>query len=84
MSFRTFCRQHFNYGRGAFRFYRAAGTRWPREIGVHGRFYLKLPALLRQALFGVPPRRLVQLLALLMVWQSANVAGVAWEAAHRW
>jgi len=80
---RTFWRQHFNYGRGALRFYRAAGLRWSRELGLQGALYTHLPRLLPRMLAGMPARRMLGVLALLTIWQTANVAGVVWEATTR-
>jgi GT2 family glycosyltransferase len=63
-----FVRQFFGYGRGSYR-YHAAG---PGRVGATAGFYRRLPRALR----GAPPSTL----ALLGLWQAANLAGFAWEA----
>jgi glycosyltransferase involved in cell wall biosynthesis len=80
MNFFSFWQQHFNYGRGAYRFHQARARRGHERVRVEPlRFYLKLLAYpLTQ------PRSWITRLhiSLLMgVSQWANVAGYFWE---RW
>ncbi len=75
-----FWRQHFSYGRGAWRFHRARARRGTGQLEVEGSFYLKC---FRQALRTQPPRRAISLAALLGVWQLANTAGFFCEALRR-
>ena len=77
LSFRTFCRLHFNYGRGAFTFHRARDRRGSRSLLVRPPFYLKLPL---SPLRGQRGRRALWLSALLALSQGANGAGFAWES----
>jgi glycosyltransferase involved in cell wall biosynthesis len=79
----SFCRQHFNYGRGAFAFHQVrrsrngAGTFIPEPP----RFYLQLVS---YPFAGQPQRAPLVLSALLALSQVANAGGFLWEAlAHR-
>ncbi len=76
-----FWRQHFGYGRGAWRFHRERARRGSgclrNEIG----FYATVPKLARLRLRRMPPAAAMRLLALLAVWQAANAAGFALEGA---
>jgi hypothetical protein len=76
----SFCRQHFAYGRGAFRFHRRRAQRSGRRSEIEPSFHLGLVLLepwrsdsgfaaLRKAL-------------LLQVWNLANTAGFIWERAR--
>jgi glycosyltransferase involved in cell wall biosynthesis len=83
LTLRTFWGQHFNYGRGAFRFHRARVRRGSGCFGSDLAFYARLPAFLG---WGFSERRGAQALlltALLGVWQGANAAGFWWEAASQ-
>ena len=80
LSFASFWRQHFNYGRGASFFHRARARRGRGRVGVAPRFYAQL---LRSALSGAPGSRRFVLAGLAVVTQMAYVAGFAWEVAGR-
>ena len=67
-----YVRQFFGYGRGSCRFHLGSDGRAARRTAG---FYRSLPAAVR----GQPPRTL----ALLALWQAANAAGFAYEAAAR-
>jgi glycosyltransferase involved in cell wall biosynthesis len=79
LTFRTFLRQHFNYGRGAFRFHKARARRDSGRSIVEVKFYLNLLSLLRDPISQVPGRRALLLATLLVVWQIANTLGFLWE-----
>jgi GT2 family glycosyltransferase len=83
LTLRTFWRQHFNYGRGAFRFHRARARRGSGFFRSDLAFYARLPALLRWGLSGRPGTQALLLTALLGVWQGANAAGFWQEAAQQ-
>lgn len=72
----SFCRQHFRYGRGAFRYHREQARRWNRRIRIEPSFYL---ALLRYPFTHEPARKALLITALLLVWHLANTAGFVWE-----
>jgi GT2 family glycosyltransferase len=73
LTFRTFCRQHFNYGRGAFRFHQRRARRGRGPFRPELRFY--------SALLGYPFLKQcgLRVLPILLLWQLANTAGFLWE-----
>lgn len=72
-----FCRLHFAYGTGAFRFHRKL-ARAGRPVAIEPSFYLlRLP---RQALAAGRRGRAAVLLALLVPWFLTTTAGFAWQA----
>lgn len=81
LTFRAFWRQHFNYGRGAFRFHHLRAQRGSERIRLEPlSFYQNL---LRYPLSQAPGRRALLLAVLLVVSQAANAAGFFWEKLHR-
>jgi GT2 family glycosyltransferase len=79
LTFRTFCKQYFNYGRGALRYHRlraqlASGT-MAQDLSLHARI---LP-LVREPISRLPRRQVVSVGVLLMVWELANAAGFFYE-----
>lgn len=84
LTFRTFWRQHFQYGRGAFRFHRLRVEHGARRLGLEPpSFYLHL---LRHPFSQARRPRALVLAMLLTVSQAAIAAGWLWEAgaARRW
>jgi glycosyltransferase involved in cell wall biosynthesis len=82
LTLRTFCKQHFSYGRGALHYHRLlrqrGSGRMRDEMGVHWR----LRRLLRLPLSRLPMRQALKVLPLLLVWQGANAAGFLYEASR--
>ena len=77
LTFRTFWRQHFNYGRGAFGLHQLRARREARGIRFEPfGFYLKM---LGYPFARTRGRKAVLLAALLGVAQIANAAGFCWE-----
>ena len=77
LSLRSFCRQHFNYGRGAFHLHRARARRGEAPLRVE-------PASFYTRLVGYPLRRVegpraVALSALMALSQAAYVSGYLME-----
>lgn len=68
----TFWGQHFNYGRGAFRFHQVRAQRGSGPFRPEFRFYLRCLRSLRE-------HRCRTLLPIFLVWQLANTAGFLWE-----
>jgi GT2 family glycosyltransferase len=83
LTLRSFWRQHFEYGRGAFRFHRARTRRGSGRFIRELSFHLNLPRLLRRFFPRVSVQRTMSLLGLLIVWQIANLAGFVWESMRR-
>lgn len=81
LTFRAFWRQHFNYGRGAFRFHQARARRGQRRIRLEPfSFYWNL---LRYPFSQAQGGRALLLAALLVMSQAANAAGFLWEAVNQ-
>ena len=81
LTFRTFWRQHFNYGRGAHQFHQARSLRDQKPIKLEPpSFYTDM---LRCAFVHPESHRPVHLAALLMLSQAANAAGFFCERPNR-
>jgi glycosyltransferase involved in cell wall biosynthesis len=83
MGGRQFCRQHFDYGRGAERFSRIrAGRRSGRMLRDFG-FHLDVGNWICYPLSQVPLRQVPAAAALLAVWQTTYLAGFLYEKLRR-
>lgn len=81
LSFFSFCRQHFNYGRGAFRFYRARALRGSGGYSPDGGFYRSVMIRPDLRLRGKETfRGEARRLCLLLLWLAVNTFGFAGEA----
>jgi glycosyltransferase involved in cell wall biosynthesis len=78
---RGFVRQYFNYGRGAWRYHSLRRQRGSGRTQEDVRLHLHLPRYLGQSLPKVAPGMRTKVIALLGVWQLANLAGFIWQAA---
>ena len=78
----AFLRQHFAYGRGAFRFHQRAGQDGDGQLHAIAHFYRSLPRLMRDSVNGDGTSEVARLVADVALWQAANGAGVVWEAAR--
>jgi GT2 family glycosyltransferase len=78
LTFRTFFWQHFNYGRGAFRFHQTRARRGSGPFKPELQFYSDL---LRYPFFKEYGLRV---LPILLLWQLANTAGFLWEMLMAW
>lgn len=76
LTFRSFCRQFFSYGRGAFRFHRAQARRTRRRVRIEPSFYW---ALARRPFSDRSMRRPFLAVALLAVWHLVTTAGFVGE-----
>lgn len=79
LTFRSFCQQHFNYGRGAFRFHRARARRASGRLTQDLGFYASLLSSPRRPFSQARGRQVLLLAVLLAVWQGVNAAGFVWE-----
>jgi GT2 family glycosyltransferase len=77
LTLRSFWRQHFRYGRGAFRFHEARARRGEGRIRVEPRAFYQ--GLLGYPLSAAPRPRAAVLSALLLLTQAANAAGFVAE-----
>jgi len=80
MTFRSFCRQHFNYGCGAWEYHKRRGRRgsgrWRNDLSFHNH----LIGLLKPSFSALQRRQMMFVGGLLAVWQVANAAGFFWQA----
>jgi len=77
-----FVRQQFAYGRGAFRFHRAAAWDGDSQAGRARGFYAEVPRLARRLVQqeGAGGKRFARVALEIGGWQLANAAGFVWEA----
>ncbi len=81
LTLHTFWRQHFTYGRGAFRFHQVRAMHRQQRIRLEPlKFYLNL---LRYPSFQGQGWRTLSIAALLVLSQGANLAGLVWEGINR-
>jgi GT2 family glycosyltransferase len=80
LRFRSFVRQHFNYGCGAWQYHVRRGRRKSGRLRSDLSFHGKLPQLLLPSWSKLHPRQKVVVGGLLAVWQAANTAGFFWQA----
>jgi GT2 family glycosyltransferase len=80
---RSFCRVHFEYGRGAARFHRVRAARKSGTMLADSRFHLHIGNWLCRPLMSVPREQVVPVALLLAAWQTANFAGFLWESARQ-
>ncbi|GDX83686.1 glycosyl transferase family A [Deltaproteobacteria bacterium] len=78
---RGFVRQYFNYGRGAWRYHSLRRKRSSGRMAEDLRLHLGLPSYLGQPLGRLAPGMKARVIALLGVWQLANLAGFLWQGA---
>jgi GT2 family glycosyltransferase len=83
LSPRSFCRQHFEYGRGAARFHRLRALRGSGSILADSRFHLQVGNWLWSPLKAVPRKQVIPMAVLLAAWQTANLSGFLWESARQ-
>ena len=80
LTFWSFCRQHFGYGRGLFLFHRAHARRAGRRVRVELSYYVRLLQAARNAGDGLGKLGLPILIA---VCQVVNATGFVWEWSRR-
>jgi glycosyltransferase involved in cell wall biosynthesis len=80
LTWRTFCRQHFEYGRGAFRLHKKNARCQNGYSVVDPGFYGAVARLAGQRLRQLSKRRAVALAGLLIAWQLASATGWVREA----
>ena len=79
LGLRSFCRQHFRYGRGALRYHQLRAQRRSGRFWQDVPFYLQLPRLLRHAVRHLDGRQTAAVLPRLVLWQVCNTAGYLYE-----
>jgi GT2 family glycosyltransferase len=76
----AFGRQHFNYGRGAYRFHRVRARRRGGCLKPDLQFYALV---CRRALFNPLSWKSVRMAGLMGLWQIANLAGFLWQGFYQ-
>lgn len=79
LTFRSFCRQHFNYGRGAFQYHSLRHRRGSGSIKQDMRFHARLNSLLRDPLAKLNRSMAARVCSLLAVWQIMNLFGFLYQ-----
>lgn len=79
MDLRRYCKQMFRYGRGAFMYHRFRAERGSGHFWQDARMHLKLPWLALAPIKQLPPSQVPAVMALLLLWQVANMAGFIYE-----
>jgi len=79
LAFRSFCRQHFNYGRGAFQYHSLRHRRGSGSIKQDMRFHTRLNSLLRDPLVKLNRSMAARVCSLLAVWQIMNLFGFLYQ-----
>ena len=79
LTLRTFCKQHFTYGRGALRYHAVRARRGSGRMRDDLPFHTQLLRNLRGPFSRMRPNRAVRMIALLALWQVVNAAGFAYE-----
>ncbi len=74
-----FCRQHFNYGRGARQFHRERSRRGSGSLAEEVRFHGRFLKLLVAPLSRLRPASALIVLALLGLWQFLNLGGYLFD-----
>ncbi len=80
LTFWTYCRQHFGYGRGAYHFHRLRAQRGSGTMHQEMKFHLNIRNWLAEPYRQYQDRRAITLAALLVCWQVANFMGFVFEA----
>ena len=85
MNLRGYCRQHFNYGRGAWQYHLRRAARGSGRLHDDVRFHAQCPKIFRSLLKEYSARQRAEIVALLGIWQICNAAGFFFEkiATHR-
>lgn len=75
----SFVRQHFTYGRGAVHFHRIRAARASGKMRDEMSFHANVGNWLAQPFRSRTPIDATRIAALMVLWQSANLAGFAYE-----
>ncbi len=80
LSFFSFCKQHFNYGRGAWQYHRLRADRGSGKFQNDINFHSNISNWLLYPFSKEPVFRGLLLMFIFILWQIANAAGFFWEA----
>jgi GT2 family glycosyltransferase len=79
LTFRSFCRQHFNYGCGAWEYHARRSRRGSGRLRNDLSFHNHLLGLLKPSFSKLKRRQKMSVAGLLAVWQTANAVGFLWQ-----
>jgi len=79
LTLRGFCKQHFNYGRGAFRYHQLRAERGSGRMRDEMGFHAQLPGRLRGPFSRMRLKQALEVVMLLILWQLANALGFFYE-----
>lgn len=81
LSAKEFCRQHFHYGRGAWKFHALRRQRRSGSLRSDMKFHANIRNLF-ESFKEVPLTQIPHLIGGLMLWQISNAMGFFWQALH--
>jgi len=79
LTFRSFCKQHFEYGRGAFKYQQIRAMRKTGKMRSDMKFHFHFPVLLCKTLSAISPKQPVTVIMLLILWEFVNTVGFFYE-----
>ena len=79
LRFWSFCKQHFNYGRGAFQYHQLRTRRESAKMRNDMKFPAQLLNLLREPMSKLSSRLATTVVMLLALWQFTNAVGFLYE-----
>ncbi len=79
LSIRSFCKQHFNYGRGAYMYHKIRSERASGHFITELKFHFNIHNWLILLISQVGLERAFPLLGTLLLWQITNAFGFFWE-----
>ncbi len=79
LSFRSFCKQHFNYGRGAYKYHKIRLERASGHFITDLKFHFNMQnwLIFMKSQYGLG--RAFAILGILLLWQITNAFGFFWE-----
>ncbi len=80
LTFYKFCKQHFSYGQGAYRFHKIRAVRGSGTMQGEMKFHANLRNWLFYPFTTVKGGQAIVLGFLLLMWQLINTVGFTWEA----
>lgn len=83
LNLRSFCKQHFNYGRGAYRYHKIRAQRGSGTMLGEMKFHLNLRNWLLYPFTQFSWKKSVLLAGALLLWQLMNALGFLYEAAKQ-
>jgi GT2 family glycosyltransferase len=83
LTFHSFCRQHFRYGRGGAQYYLDRPRNTHQNLASSVGFHLRVPVLLGHGLSAMGPATAFRVAPALVVWLVCNTSGFIYEMIRR-